>query len=60
MKKIDVILMCYGKDALERNFEIEEKGVLYTAWFIEEIMTKEELEKIFTRKKIVAIYESGV
>lgn len=25
MKKIDVILMCYGKDALERNFEIKEK-----------------------------------
>ena len=27
MKKIDVILMCYGKDALERNFEIKEKGL---------------------------------
>lgn len=60
MKKIDVILMCYGKDALERNFEIEEKGVLYTAWMVENIETKEELKKMFTRKEIVAIYESGI
>ena len=60
MKKIDVILMCYGKDALERNFEIEEKGVLYTAWMIEEIETKEKLEKMFRKKEIIDIYESGI
>jgi hypothetical protein len=60
MKKIDVILMCYGKHALEQNFEIEIRGVLYTAWMVENIETKEELEKIFTRKEIVAIYESGI
>ena len=46
MKKIDVILMCYGKDALERNFEIKQKGILYTSWMIEGIEKKEELEKL--------------
>ena len=61
MKKIDVIiLMCYGKDALEQNFEIEVKGVLYTAWMIENIETKEELEEMFTKKQIIDIYESGI
>jgi hypothetical protein len=60
MKKINVIIMCYGKDALERNFEIEIRGVLYTAWMIEDIETKEELEKMFTEKEIVDIYESGI
>lgn len=60
MKKIDVILMCYGKDALERNFEIEVKGVLYTAWMVEMIKTKEELEEMFTKKEIIDIYESGI
>lgn len=60
MKKIDAILMCYGKDALERNFEIEIKRVLYTAWMIEEIETKEELEKIYSKKQIIDIYESGI
>lgn len=59
MKKIDVILMCYGKDALERNFEIEIRGVLYTAWMIEGVETKEELEKMFTKQEIIDIYESG-
>lgn len=60
MKKIDVILMCYGKNALERNFEIEEKGVLYTACMVENIETKEELEKMFSKKQIIDIYESGI
>jgi hypothetical protein len=60
MKKINLIIMCYGKDALERNFEIEIRGVLYTAWMIEDIETKEELEKMFTEKEIVDIYESGI
>ena len=60
MKKIDVILMCYGKDALEQNFEIKEKGILYTAWMIEEIETKEKLEKMFRKKEIFDIYESGM
>ena len=60
MKKIDVILMCYGKNALKRNFEIEVKGVLYTAWMIEGIKTKEELEEMFTKKEIIDIYESGI
>ena len=60
MKKIDVILMCYGKDALEQNFEIEIRGVLYTAWFIEEIATKEELKKVISKKQIIDIYESGI
>ncbi|MFW2565103.1 hypothetical protein ACN5O4_00800 [Aliarcobacter butzleri] len=60
MKKIDVILLCYGKDALERNFEIEVKGVLYTTWMIQGIETKEELEKIYSKKQIIDIYESGI
>jgi uncharacterized protein (DUF2225 family) len=60
MKKINLIIMCYGKDALEQNFEIEIRGVLYTAWMIEDIETKEELEKMFTEKEIVDIYESGI
>jgi hypothetical protein len=60
MKKIDVILMCYGKDALERNFEIEVKEVLYTAWMVETIKTKDELEKKFSKKQIIYIYESGI
>ena len=59
MKKIDVILMCYGKNNLERNFEIEIRGVLYTAWMIEGVETKEELEKMFTKQEIIDIYESG-
>lgn len=60
MKKIDVILMCYGKNALEQNFEIDRKGVLYTAWCIEEIETREKLEKMFRKKEIIDIYESGL
>lgn len=60
MKKIDVILMCYGKDALEKNFEIEVKGVFYTPWMIESIETKENLEEIFSKKQIIDIYESGI
>ncbi len=60
MKKIDAILMCYGKDALEQHFEIEIRGVLYCAWMIERIETKEELEKIYSKKQIIDIYESGI
>ncbi|MCT7555353.1 hypothetical protein [Aliarcobacter butzleri] len=60
MKKIDVILMCYGRDAMEQHFEIERKGVLYTAWMIEGIKTKEELKKMFSKKQIIDIYESGI
>ena len=60
MKKIDAILMCYGKDALEQHFEIEIRGVLYCAWMIERIETKEELEKIYSKKQIFDIYESGI
>lgn len=60
MKKINVILMCYGKNALEQNFEIEIRGVLYTAWMVENIETKEKLEKIYSKKQILDIYESGI
>jgi hypothetical protein len=60
VKKIDAILMCYGKDALEQHFEIEIRGVLYCAWMIEKIETKEELEKIYSKKQIIDIYESGI
>ncbi|MDX9742643.1 MAG: hypothetical protein RBT59_02365 [Arcobacteraceae bacterium] len=60
MKKIYAILMCYGKDALEQHFEIEIRGVLYCAWMIERIETKEELEKIYSKKQIIDIYESGI
>ena len=60
MKKIDAILMCYGKDALEQHFEIEIRGVLYCAWMIERIETKEELEKTYSKKQIIHIYESGI
>lgn len=51
--------MCYGKNNLERIFEIEIRGVLYTAWMIEGVETKEELEKMFTKQEIIDIYESG-
>ena len=60
MKKIDAILMCYGIDALEKKSEIEIRGVLYCAWMIERIETKEELEKIYSKKQIIDIYESGI
>ena len=60
MKKIDAILMCYGKDALEQHFEIEIRGVLYCAWMIKRIERKEELEKTYSKKQIIDIYESGI
>lgn len=60
MKKYEAILLCYGKDALEKNFEIEIRGVLYTAWMIEGVEKKEELEEMFTKKEIIDIYESGI
>ncbi len=60
MKKIDAILMCYGIDALEKKSEIEIRGVLYTAWFIEGVETREDLERMYSEKQIIDIYESGI
>lgn len=60
MKKYEAILLCYGKDALEKNFEIEIRGILYTSWMIEGIETKKELEEKYNKKQIIGIYESGI
>ncbi|MDN5127380.1 hypothetical protein [Aliarcobacter butzleri] len=60
MKKYDAIILCYGKDALEKNFEIEMRGVLYTAWMLEGVEEKEELEEKYSKKQIIDIYESGI
>lgn len=60
MKAIDLILKCYGKDKLDEDFTIEGNGILYTSWMIQDIETKKELLKIFTKKQIFQIYISGI
>ena len=60
MKKYEAILLCYGKDALEQNFEINVRRVIFTAWMIEGVETKEELEEKNNKKQIINIYESGI
>lgn len=59
MKRIDCILLCYGEIALQQKIEIKVKETLYTSWMIEGIKTKKELQKIYTKKQIIAIYDSG-
>jgi hypothetical protein len=60
VKKIDVILECYGKEAFEQKFEVEIDGELFTAWYIYGLDTKEQLLQWFSKKKILEIYESGI
>ena len=59
MKKIEAILKCYGEKALKQDTKIIRKGIDYNTWMIEEIETKEELEKIYSKKQIIDIYESA-
>ncbi|MCG3717673.1 hypothetical protein [Aliarcobacter butzleri] len=60
MKKIDAILLCYGTNALKQKIEIKIKQIVYTSWMIEGINTKEELMKMYTKRQIITIYESGI
>ena len=60
MKNIDFILKCYGKNKLIEDFEIERNGLTYTSWVIQDLETKEELLKIYTKKQIIQIYLSGI
>ena len=60
MKKYDAILLCYGSIALKQKIEIKIKQAVYTSWMIEGIGTKKELIKIYTKKQIIAIYNSGI
>lgn len=60
MKKIDVILDCYGKEKFEQKFEIEINGELFTGWYIYGLDTKEQLLQWFSKKQILEIYESGI
>lgn len=60
MKNIDLILKCYGKNKLNEDFEIEKNGLIYTSWVIQDLETKEELLKIYTKKQIIQIYLSGI
>lgn len=60
MKKIEAILLCYGNVAIKQEIEIKVKGVSYSSWKITGIKTAKKLKKIYTKKQIVAIYESGI
>ncbi|MCT7614049.1 hypothetical protein [Aliarcobacter butzleri] len=60
MKKIDAILLYYGTNALKQKIEIKIKQIVYTSWMIEGINTKEELMKMYTKRQIITIYESGI
>ncbi|MCT7642632.1 hypothetical protein [Aliarcobacter butzleri] len=60
MKKIDAILLCYGTNALKEDLEIIRKGISFNAWMIEGIKTAKKLKKIYTKKQIITIYESGI
>lgn len=60
MKKYEAILSCYGEIALRQNLEIIRKGISFNAWMIEGIKTKKELKRIYNKKQIINIYESGI
>ncbi len=60
MKKIEAILLCYGNVAIKQEIEIKVKGVSYSSWMITEIKTRKNLEKTYTKKEIIEIYESGI
>lgn len=60
MKKYKAILLCYGEKAIKQKIEIKIKQNVYSSWMITTIKTKEELMKIYTKKQIIDIYESGI
>ena len=60
MKDIEAVLHCYGSKALKQKIEIKIKHTVYTSWMIEGIKTKKELMKMYTKKQIIDIYESGI
>ena len=59
MKKYEAILLCYGEKAMKQKIEIKIKQTVYTSWMIEN-MSKEELMKMYTKRQIITIYESGI
>ena len=59
MKKIEAILKCYGQKALKQDIKIIRKGIDYNTWMIEKIKTAKKLKKMYTKKQIIRIYESG-
>ena len=59
MKKIEAILKCYGQKALKQDIKIIRKGIDYNTWMIEKIKTAKKLKKMYTKKQIITIYESG-
>ncbi len=60
MKKIEAILKCYGQKALKQDIKIIRKGIDYNTWMIEKIKTAKKLKKMYTKKQIIRIYESGI
>ncbi|QKF77478.1 hypothetical protein [Arcobacter defluvii] len=60
MKKIEAILKCYGEKALKQDIKIIRKGIDYNTWMIEKIKTAKKLKKMYTKKQIITIYESGI
>ena len=60
MKKYEAILLCYGEKAMRKKIEIKIKQNIYSSWMIEGINTKEELMKMYTKRQIITIYESGI
>ena len=41
-------------------FYIIRKGIDYNTWMIEKIKTAKKLKKMYTKKQIITIYESGI
>mgnify|MGYP000895501678 FL=1 len=60
MNKYTAILLCYGGKAIKQKIEIKIKQNVYSSWMITTIKTKEELMKMYTKKQIIDIYESGI
>jgi hypothetical protein len=60
MKKYEAILLCYGEKAIKQKIEIKIKQNVYSSWMITTIKTKKELMKMYTKKQIIKIYESGI
>ena len=60
MKKIEAILKCYGQKALKQDIKIIRKGIDYNTWMIEKIKTAKKLKKMYSKKQIITIYESGI
>jgi len=60
MKKIDLILMVYGKRAFDKSLTIKYQEEEFSSWYIENFERKEQLISKFKEDEIVLIYESGV